>query len=189
MMMDFPKNNTIHDMPFTVDGNDLLVSTKNGDIRIPNIRPDTWKILLAKHPNQLKNVSLYQKNSKSLPSPALRQYRTIVQKLDLLNHTNEIIAQNEKLRNDITERNKYKILQKTKKDKLPYAPPKNKVEVIPSDPQGLLQKLIILAGEYRAGKTDVLSLITPMVQEAIRIGITTKELQFLEGIPISQTLR
>ena len=103
-----PNTKLIHDMPFSVDGNDLLVTTKDGDVRIPKIKPDTWKILLAKDPGQL-NVALYQKNTKALPSPAFRQYRNIVNKLDLLKQTNEKIAEDERLKKNITERNKYKI--------------------------------------------------------------------------------
>ena len=177
-----PKTNTIHGMPFTVHKNELIVSTKNGEVRIPNIKPNTWKILIAKHPDRL-NVPLHQRNS-NLPSAEVKQYRHIANTLDLLNRTNQKIDGDTAPR-EIVDSNKYKILSKKAKSS---SAAKN-VEIIPSDPRNLLRKLTILAGEYRAGNEDVLSSITPMLQEARRIGIAEKDLKFLDGIPTTQVLR
>ena len=84
------------------------------------------------------------------------------------------------------ESNKYKILSKSRSKS--YASTKN-VEIIPSDKRGLLEKLSILAAEFRAGKKEALSSIVPMYQEALRIGIKPEDLEFLEDIPLSQVLR
>ena len=174
-----PKSNTIHGMPFTVDGNTLTVTTKTGEVRIPNVKPNTWKLLIAKNPDQLQNVALRQGNS-HLPSAAVKQYRNIANTLDLLNQTDQKIAENTALK-EIEESNKYKMLSKSKTGK--------SIVIISSDPNGLLQQLSILAGEYRAGNKDLLSSITPMLQEARRIGIKPKQLRFLDDIPTTQILQ
>ena len=174
-----PKSNTIHGMPFTVDGNTLTVTTKTGEVRIPNVKPNTWKLLIAKNPDQLQNVALRQGNS-HLPSAAVKQYRNIANTLDLLNQTDQKIAENTALK-EIEESNKYKMLSKSKTGK--------SIVIISSDPNGLLQQLSILAGEYRAGNKDLLSSITPMLQEARRIGIKPKQLKFLDDIPTTQILQ
>ena len=176
-----PETNKIHDMPFSVEGDTLTVSTDKGEVQIPKIKPDTWKILLAKHPERLQNVALRQKSS-NLPSAALKQYISIAKTLDLLNKTEEKEAPRE-----ILESNKYKILSKSRPKS--YAPYAKNVEIIPSDKKGLLEKLNILAAEYRAGKEEALSSIVPMYEEARRIGIEPKDLKFLKNIPLSQVLR
>ena len=179
-----PETNKINGMPFSVEGDTLTVSTDNGEVQIPKIKADTWKILLAKHPERLQNVALRQKSS-NLPSAALKQYISIAKRLDLLNKTEEKIG--DEAPEEIVETNKYKILSKSRPKS--YAPYTKNVEIIPSDKEGLLEKLNILAATYRAGKKEVLSSIVPMYQEARRLNIKPKELKFLEDIPLSQVLR
>ena len=179
-----PETNKINGMPFSAEGDTLTVSTDNGEVQIPKIKADTWKILLAKHPERLQNVALRQKNS-NLPSPALKQYISIAKRLDLLNRTEERIG--DEAPEEIIQTNKYKILSKSRPKS--YAPYAKNVEIIPSDKEGLLEKLKILAATYRAGKKEALSSIVPMYQEARRLGIKPKELKFLEDIPLSQVLR
>ena len=179
-----PETNKINGMPFSVEGDTLTVSTDNGEVQIPKIKADTWKILLAKHPERLQNVALRQKSS-NLPSAALKQYISIAKRLDLLNKTEEKIG--DEAPEEIVETNKYKILSKSRPKS--YAPYTKNVEIIPSDKEGLLEKLNILAATYRAGKKEVLSSIVPMYQEARRLNIKPKELKFLEDIPLSQILR
>ena len=93
-----PESNEIQGMPFSVEGDTLKVLTNNGEVQIPNIKPDTWKILLAKHPER-QNVALRQKGT-NLPSAALKQYISIAKMLDLLNKTEEKKAPEEILQSN-----------------------------------------------------------------------------------------
>ncbi len=179
----------IHEMPYSVKGNTLSVVTPTG-VQTFEIKDDkTWQILLAKNPNEL-DFNLRQSNN--LPIPALRKYRHIIDKLQILEKINE--------KNDPTTKmsQKYKLLQtptttmhhgtggkikKTRQHR--FAPRPMGGIVIPSDPVGLLRHLRVLVSEFKAGNTDLLREIIPFTQEARRIGISANKLNFLKGIPMA----
>ncbi len=76
-----------HGMPFTVtDANLLNIQTPTGLVSLKIPSKEVWQLLLAKNPNKL-SIPLYQSNN--LPTPALRNYRLIAKKLDLLERTRE----------------------------------------------------------------------------------------------------
>ncbi len=172
---------TINDMPYEVDGNTLNVHTPSGmkSFEIPNVK--TWQILLAKNPNQL---AFKLRESNNLPIPALRQYRHIINKLQLL----------EKINNDndgstptqISRKPKYQLIGgKIGGNIKSYKfAPRPQTQVIPSDPVGLLRKLRVLAAEYRSGNTNLINDIIPFTAEARRIGISEAKLKFLADIPL-----
>ena len=195
----------IHEMPYSVKGNTLSVVTPTG-VQTFEIKDDkTWQILLSKNPNEL-DFNLRQTNN--LPIPALRKYRHIIDKLQILEKIND--------KNDPTTKmsQKYKLLQtpttmghgggkiKKTRQQIHFAPrptpppyhgsrvarggqvPTVPTTVIPSDPIGLLRHLRVLVSEFKAGNTDLLRQIIPFTQEARRIGISANKLNFLKGIPM-----
>ena len=187
----------LHGMPFKVTDDNLLnIQTPTGLLSIKIPSKEVWQILLAKNPNQL-GIPLYQSNN--LPTAALRNYRLIAKKLDLLDRTREDYFDNANHKTAIQRRKKYQLLQHTGQDCSPCKKPylvgsvkkcatKLISQAIPSDPEGLMHQLRIYASEYRSGNRLALNTLTPMVNEAKRIGIPSSKLAYLKGIPFTHTI-
>ncbi len=187
----------LHGMPFTVtDVNKLNIETPTGLVSLKIPSKEVWQLLLAKNPNKL-SIPLYQSNN--LPTPALRNYRLIAKKLDLLERTREDYFGNAAHKTAIQRRKKYQLLHTgdgcSSPCKKPYLVGSVKKreskllsQAIPSDPEGLMHELRIYASEYRSGNHLALNRLTPMVNQAKRIGIPSSKLAFLKGIPFTHTI-
>ena len=182
------KTGLIGGMPFKIIKDGLVVSTPQGDVTQKISNEKVWRLLLVKNPNDL-DFSLYTRNN--TPAAHLVQFRQVAKKLNLLKNAEEKYFKTPSMRKGIMSRGKYNLLNAGSGLKRPvlFASPRKPLpQLIPSDKNGLINELRICAGEFRAGNHSLVTKITPMVQQALRMGIPKSKLGFLKGIPTSFTM-
>ena len=186
--------------PFTVHHNALHVTEQDGsEITFSIDDENVWKLLLAQSPQSLR---IPLKNERGEDTTAVKQYREIAKKLNLIAYARE------HLKRGYNTRHKYKLIQppagsgflfSTRKPafinktiKKQHTSAVKKVTskkairkrkdfkpstlVIPSDKAGLLRALVKALAEMRAGNSSMRNLVVPLAKEAKRMGILPKNL-------------